>query len=58
MYKLTYIVPLEDADSRHYQLVTVTHPQETVILELRDSMNLFGFKARAWDKEGKLIMKH
>jgi hypothetical protein len=55
MYKLTYIVPLEDANSRQYQLVTVTHPQEIVILELRDSMNIFGFKARAWDKNGHLI---
>ncbi len=55
MYKLTYIVPLTVHTN---QLVTVTHPQETVILELKAALQNSGYPARAWNKEGKLITKH
>jgi len=55
MYKLTYIVPLEDSYSRKYQLVTVTHPQDIVILELAQAISQMGWKARAWDKNGELM---
>jgi hypothetical protein len=55
MYKLTYIVPLTVHTN---QLVTVTHPQKIVSLELKSALQNSGYSARAWDKTGKLIAKH
>lgn len=56
MYKLTYLVPMNDAKyGKQFSLAVVTHPQEIVIRELADGIKLMGWKVRMWNKAGELM---